>query len=88
MRVSEQIPFDLQVRVWGAAWDGEDLAEVTAMLCERGDAPMHPWDRDDEYLSSGVLITDEGVTRLPDRYALPLVADYLIRTSDDNESED
>lgn len=78
--LGEDLPFAMQVAVWGAAWSGH-ASEVVAFLCEhRGDCPLHPWDHHDEYLSSGVVITDEGVTRLPYRYALPFAADYMIRT--------
>jgi hypothetical protein len=86
LRVSEQIPFALQVDVWGAAWDG-DLAERTAMLAEKPDALVIPmWDHTEDYLRAGTLITDEGVTRLPYRYALPWLFDWLVRTSDGSSS--
>ncbi len=86
--VVQLIPFETQIGVWGAAWEG-DLAEVTAMLSERAACvPMHPWDHDAGYLRTGAIISDEGVTTLPYRYALPFAADYMIRMAHDTSGTD
>lgn len=80
MRVSEQIPFAVQVGVWGAAWDGDDLAERTAMLAEKGDCALPAmWDRTAANLCDQVIIDNDGVTRVPDWWALPWLADHIVR---------
>lgn len=81
MNADEALSFHVQVGIWGAAWFG-DLAEVTAMLAESRSLwiPLHPWDHARQYLREGAVVTDEGVTTLPYRYALPFAADYLIRS--------
>lgn len=69
--LADLFPFEPQIDIWGAAWWG-DVAELTAMLVESPQFIQRPmWDRTKADLDSQVLISDDGVTRAPDSWALP-----------------
>lgn len=77
--MADLFPFEPQIDIWGAAWWG-DVAELTAMLVESPRfIQRQMWDRTKADLDCEVIVSDDGVTRVPDSWALPYAWEWKRR---------
>ncbi len=70
---------NLDFQIFGCSWDG-DVAERTALVVERGETFLLPmWDRTARDIFDEWLVIRGDRQRVPERFALPWLAEHLIR---------